>query len=96
MKKNCKAGVSAEETPETVPVSKRPHNQVEGKRTGWNYNEIKTGFISSPKKNGFNHRDAVAERDESDEKRALLGSLSLPELKKRRFVEKSCEKNPWA
>ena len=90
-KANCKTGdeVSTSQVSEVNPV--------EGKRRGtWNYSEVKSNFMDALKKDGFSYRDRVAKWDESDEKKDLLGSLSLPELKKRRFVDKSCEKNTWA
>ena len=78
------------ETRGTVPVKRK------AEKPEWKYNEIKNTFISSLKKDGLKHPDAVAKWNESDGKKQLLGSISLGELKKRRFVDKSCKSNPWA
>lgn len=79
-------------------VEAKPDNTRKRKaeKPEWKYSEIKNTFISSLKKDGLKHPDAVAKWNESEEKKQLLGSISLAELKKRRFVDKSCESNPWA
>ena len=60
------------------------------------YAKTRKDFIEKLKNEGLNHQDASAGWDSSAEKRQLLSALPLPELKRRRFVSKDCQENPWA
>ena len=66
------------------------------KRGPWNYNETRMEFLTDLKKSGLTFTEAKKEWDNSDKKRELLSTLSLPELKRRKFVPKSCKTHPWA
>lgn len=77
------------------PRKKKPKSDGDG--VPWKYQEIRSAFIKSVRaEKNMSFSDATAVWDESDKKRELLGSLSLPELKRRRFVDKSATENPWA
>ena len=52
-------------------------------------------FLASLKEQGYKFVDAKAQWDESKEKKELLSSISLPELKRRKFVDKTCTVHPW-
>ena len=61
----------------------------------WNYSEIRNGFIKDLRLKGASYQDAAAGWDNSLEKAKFLAPIGLPELRKRRFVEKGCNQNPW-
>lgn len=86
-----------EESDESVPPEKPAKKRSGSKQDpDWNYNEIRTDFIKIYREAGCKYSEAKEAWDESEEKKSLLGPLTLPELKRRRFVDKSCEANPWA
>ena len=60
------------------------------------YAELRKKFIDDKRSGGMTWRDANAEWNSSDLKRRLLSCVELSELKRRRFVPKECEANPWA
>ena len=60
------------------------------------YSELRTRFIQEQKEQGATHKAAADGWDKSQMKKQLLGSLSLGELKRRHFVDKTAEANPWA
>ena len=60
------------------------------------YSELRKNFLDDLVKQGSKYKTACAEWDRSNLKRQLLGSLSLAELERRRFVEKTCDANPWS
>ena len=63
----------------------------------WNYNSIRLSFIHAARKEkGLNFKAAKELWDHSQEKRDFLAPISLAELKRRKFVAKSCAANPWA
>lgn len=68
----------------------------EEKQVGWIYGALKEDFINKSKKRGCSYTVAVAQWNLSTEKRSFLGKVSVPELKKRRFLSKSATHNPWA
>ena len=53
-------------------------------------------YIDKKRLGGMSWKDANAEWNTSDLKRRLLSCVDLSELKRRRFVPKECEANPWA
>ena len=73
-------------------------HKTKPKRSGdWNYNQIRSSFISAfRKETKCDYATAKSQWDLSETKKSILGPLSLPELKRRKFVGKTCEKNPWA
>ncbi|CAL1152282.1 unnamed protein product [Cladocopium goreaui] len=57
----------------------------------WNYNSIRLSFIHAARKEkGLNFKAAKELWDHSQEKRDFLAPISLAELKRRKFVAKSC------
>ena len=63
----------------------------------WNYAVIRKTFIGLVRKEqGVSYQDACNLWNGSDAKKELLGPLTLAELKRRKFVEKDCEANPWS
>ncbi len=80
---------SDESEQETRPSTKK------GTGSSWNYGKVRMGFLASLKEQGHKFVDAKALWDKSEEKRKLLSTLSLPELKRRKFVEKTCDVHPW-
>ena len=80
-----KSEKSEKESPETE----------NGTGSSWNYNKVRMGFLASLKEQGHKFVDAKAQWDNSQEKRAIPSTLSLPELKRRKFVDKTCTVHPW-
>lgn len=60
------------------------------------YSLARKGFIDNLKAGGVSAKDAVEQWNASPQKRSMLSTLSLQELKRRRFVAKDCQENPWA
>ena len=61
------------------------------------YSKLRNEFIQAEKdEHGACHSEAVAAWNESAQKRKLLCQVSIPELRRRRFIEKGCDHNPWA
>ena len=60
------------------------------------YSELRTTYIKEQKDQGATHKAAVDAWDKGQIKKQVLGNLSLGELKRRRFVDKTAEANPWA
>lgn len=88
------AGEPAAAAPE--PSDPALHAGARRKGDPWNYNEVRMQFIRTKQsEDGLSFSAAKELWDRSESKRALLGKLSLPELKKRRFVRKECTSNPW-
>lgn len=67
-----------------------------GQGSTWNYNEIKTNFMGKLREDGHSFASAKEMWNNSTEKKAYLGNVPLPILKKRRFVPKDATSNPWA
>ena len=85
---------AAQELADSESESEDPEPK-KGTGSSWNYNEVRLGFLASLKEQGYKFVDAKAQWDKSEEKRQLLSSLSLPELKRRKFVDKQCTVHPW-
>ena len=73
--------------------SKKPSKKPQ--KVEWKYSEIRNEFIKRMKSQGLSYSDAVKSWDDSLEKVKFLAPVSLPELRKRRFLEKGCNTNPW-
>lgn len=72
-------------------------NKADKDESSWNYSAIKSDFIGKKRKEEkLSYNEAKEQWDSSQEKRDILGPLTVPELKRRRFIEKTCEVNPWA
>jgi hypothetical protein len=64
--------------------------------SSWKYGEIRSSFIKSARGKGMDFNTAKSLWNESREKKELLAGLTLCELKRRKFVDKTCKTNPWS
>ena len=60
------------------------------------YTLLRKDFIDKLKNDGVKHGAAVVDWNNSKLKRQLLCNVPLNELKRRRFVPKECQQNPWS
>lgn len=61
------------------------------------YSKMRQDFIDRLKADrGLSSKDAASEWNCSSQKRKMLAGLSVPELRRRRFIAKDCQHNPWA
>jgi len=67
-----------------------------GKYVPHEYSASRKQFISEKRLAGMAASEAEEEWKKSDVKRQLLSHVPLQELKRRKFVPKECEINPWA
>lgn len=78
----------------TVPVDEEPSASA---KPAWEYNRIRMNFIEKYKaENSANFNDAKAAWELSAVKRQYLCNVPLAELKRRKFVPKDSEVNPWS
>lgn len=61
----------------------------------WKYGEIRTSFIRGKMNDGFAYKECVNLWDESLDKAKLLGPIPIQELKRRKFLPKGADSNPW-
>ena len=80
-----------EQDPKAVASGSRKRNPV------WNYVDVRKAFIAKAK---IDHGIAFSEAQEmwntSDEKRNYLKHISVPELKRRKFIGKDAMENLWS
>lgn len=71
--------------------------QLESEKSGWCYNSIRTEFINKLRSDGTGKSFGEASElwDQSMEKARYLAPVSVGELKKRRFLPKGANTNPW-
>lgn len=62
----------------------------------WNYNGVRKTFLDEQKAKGVSFKEAKDMWDASDTKRNYLKPISVQELKRRKFISKDCNTNPWA
>lgn len=61
------------------------------------YSKLRQQFINTIKDDrGLSHTEAVEAWNQSRQKRILLAPVSVSELKRRKFIPKGCDHNPWA
>jgi len=61
------------------------------------YGNLRKMFIQDAMENrGIGAREAAQEWNVSSQKRKMLAGLSVPELRRRRFLKKGETENPWA
>lgn len=61
------------------------------------YKKVRQEYIASVKDElGLTPSEANQSWNDSTQKKRLLGGLSVPELRRRRFIPKGCDHNPWA
>ena len=83
-------------------VMKEPDSQPQGEKRvvsekTWNYRAIRKQYIAEKMAaENCSHKDAAESWEESEPRRSLLGSISVSELKCRKFLPKGADKNPWA
>ena len=101
------AAQAAAAAQEAEDGAQEPAEPVRGKRKAavldangekvWAYNDIRLDFIKKQRtENGKSFQEAKAIWDDSDEKRTILGAVSVKELRRRKFIPKDCQTNPWA
>lgn len=82
------------------PVAAVPPSQGEAESDGVykakEYSSIRMAFIQDLRSQGFGSSEANEGWNRSEQKRRLLASLPLTELKRRRFVPKGTMCNPFA
>ncbi len=69
--------------------------KLESKPEGWCYNSIRTKFMDKLRSDGKSFVEASELWDQSMEKARYLAPCSVTELKKRRFLPKGSNTNPW-
>ena len=77
------------------PENSRDAGEIAGQYTPHLYAEKRKIFLGSAKLKGLSYKDANASWNSSKERALLLCDVPLPELKRRRFVSKSCTQNPF-
>ena len=60
------------------------------------YSRIRREFINLKKDSGLSGVEANDAWNQSKQKRKLLAGVSVSQLRRRRFIEKGCDHNPWA
>ena len=61
------------------------------------YSMIRKEFIEKVRQeSGLSAHDAGEQWNQSAQKKRLLAGLSVPELRRRRFIPAGCDHNPWA
>ena len=82
-----------------VSLKNAPDNSLEGdgdqKSGAWEYGKMRREWIRGKMIEGFSHKEASNLWDESKEKATLLAPVSLGELKRRKFLPKGSDSNPW-
>ena len=68
---------------------------VDPKTSVWNYGSKRKAFIAGEREEGIEFVTAVNLWDDSLEKAQLLGGVSVPELKRRKFLKAGALENPW-
>ena len=89
-------------SPDAVPAAPAPDHDAEGMcpdRVGvyrpHHFREQREIFLIQSKKDGMTHKQACEAWCSSTQRSELLAHMSLPELKRRRFVDKNCTVNPF-
>ena len=73
-----------------------PELNVRDGPSGWNYGACRNDFLAKQKASGVSYKDATTMWDKSYEKAVLLSTVSVPELKRRKFLPAGSTSNPWA
>ncbi len=73
-----------------------PKQNVRDDPSGWNYGAQRKDFLVKQKANGVSYKDATTMWDNSHEKALLLSTVSVPELKRRKFIPAGSTSNPWS
>ena len=63
----------------------------------WIYSKLKAEYVESMVTSaGVSRSEACEAWNQSSQKRNFLSTVSVPELRRRRFIESGCDHNPWA
>ena len=74
-----------------TPSSEQPNESP----STWNYGKIRSAFIAEHRAKGHSFQDSCSLWDSSDQKKNLLCLVSVAELKRRKFLPKGSNTNPW-
>ena len=91
-KKKQKKQKAASKKP-SKPKNNEPRVQQE--ESTWNYNSIRSEFITKARIGGKTYKEAKNLWDDSMEKARYLAPVGVGELKKRRFLPVGSTLNPW-
>ena len=80
-----------------VPTKTVPKDEDDAPASNgaWKYGEFRTSFIRGKMNDGFSYKESVNLWDESLDKAKLLGPIPIKELKRRKFLPKGADSNPW-
>ncbi len=80
------------------PTIENPKSMAESSTYKANeYSDIRKMFLKDAMESrGISAREASQEWNVSSQKRKMLAGLSIPELRRRRFIGKGETENPWA
>eukprot|EP00435_Cladocopium_sp_Y103_P030346 s1178_g7.t1 len=92
-KKKGPAQVSHVKTAEQLPI---PEPAAAEEYSPHRYAVLRKDFIDKLRNDGVAYKAAVDDWNNSKLKRQLLCNVPLQDLKRRRFVPKECQQNPWA
>ena len=88
-------GKKPKSTKKTKGKSKCAKKSPDAIKPEWNYRSIRNEFIQAMRSQGTSHAEAAKCWDCSLEKAKILAPISTVELRKRRFLEKGSQTNPW-
>lgn len=72
-----------------------PKAQKHVEPSNWMYGTHRKEFISKCKADGLGYQESVSKWDASHEKALFLSSISVSELKRRKFIPAGEMQNPW-
>ena len=78
-------------------VSKMDLNKCGSEYQANTYSKIRKAFIDQVRNDhGISAKEANERWNQSSQKRKMLAGVSTSELRRRRFIPKGCDHNPWA
>ena len=84
------------ETAERAPKKpKKSNSENPMGHSEWTYGSIRKEYISKLVEGGMDYKSAASEWDSSHEKAVYLSVVSVPELKRRKFLKAGETENPW-
>ena len=92
-KKRCPGG-NVKDAPKVCAVPASGSGDV-GEYKAQEYSKLRQAFISEAREKGASFTEAANGWNTSQQKRKLLSTLSVPELRRRRFIGKEIDHNPW-
>ncbi len=76
-------------------TKKAPKARKHDEPSSWMYGSHRKEFISKCRGDGLGYQESVSKWDASDEKALFLSSISVSELKRRKFIPAGEMQNPW-